>query len=261
MPEVCRPMPITQTLQEVVLVEHFWAPLPLTVLDLAAWAQAFDRYKESHQLQPAAPIDLSAHPANVQFSIAPAIQLPRLLLRTVEGGRTVQFQADRFAVGWQRETPIGEPADYPGYEALRATWLDESARFHTWCQQRLGQVPSIRLVELGYNNAAPMVVGDQRRRLSEIFRWVVPGRAVNGFQVAWQEVFGKDRPDAARVAGLVALGAAPPVAEALIFNFTGFGPVDGRGDNPVAMGMFDALHERTLDMYSAAIISGGEKTT
>ena len=129
-------------------------------------------------------------------------------------------------------------------------------KFRTWCGRRIGTVPKIKLVEIGYHNAAPIVVGEKRRRLADIFRWVQPARPVNSFQVSWAELLQKDRPDAPRVNAVVAVGSAPPVAEALIFNFMGFAPIDKDDDGNIS-DAFDRLHQRILEMYELAIVKDG----
>jgi hypothetical protein len=256
-------MPLTSTLQEVVLVEHFAVPLNLTILDVANWVHAFGDYPVANQLALAAPIELQAPgpmPLPHLRFLEPNL-LPRLLLKSASGERTVQMQADRFAIGWARTKPIGEPDNYPGYDTLRKDWVGLLARFNKWCRDRLGSAPDSRLVEVGYNNAAPLVVDGRRRRLSEIFQWVQPGRGVNAFQTAWTELLKPGEPgvapdalNSARVSAVVALGSANG-ASSLIFNFTGFGPTTGSAENAYALEMMDNLHKRILDIYSAAIIS------
>lgn len=248
-------MPSTRTLQEVILVEHFASPLTMTVLDMADWANAFSQYPIAQQLSPAGPVSLLPQ---VQGWIQ--IDLPRLLLRSNSGDWSIQLQSDRFAVGWSRTVPVGESCDYPSYDALKALWRVEASKFFGWCERRLGVRPSARLFELGYNNATPIALNGSRRRLSEIFRWVQPSRPVNAFQVSWIELMSKDRPDAARVAGFVTVGSAPPVSEALIFNFTGFGPADGSGEGDEATQVFDSLHHQVNEMYKAAIIPEQESS-
>ena len=116
-----------------------------------------------------------------------------------------------------------------------------------------GVAPKTRLVELSYNNAAPIVAEDgKRRRLAEIFKWVQPSRPVNSFQVAWMELLETGRPEA-RVNAFVTVGAAPPVMEALIFNFAGFAPIDNIEES-TTYDLLDALHARILAMYDAAFV-------
>jgi uncharacterized protein (TIGR04255 family) len=250
-------MAFTSTLQELLLVEHFRTPLPLTILDIADWAREFSTYPKAQQLQWAPPIELSGPgPIGLTFNLAQQ-ELPRLMLRSENGERTIQLQADRFGYGWSRNIPVGERAEYPGFEAIKLDFDAEIQKFFEWCGRRIGTVPRIKLVEIGYHNAAPIVVGGKRRRLSDIFRWVQPARPVNGFQVSWGEFLQKDRPDAPRVNAVVAVGSAPPVTEALIFNFTGFAPIDDVADSDVS-GAFDRLHQRILDMYESAIIKDEE---
>ncbi|MFZ2104043.1 MAG: TIGR04255 family protein [Roseiarcus sp.] len=249
-------MAFTSTLQELLLVEHFRTPLPLSILDMADWANEFATYPKAQQLQVVPPVELSSPgPIGFTFNLAQP-ELPRLMLRSANGERTIQLQADRFGYGWSRKVPIGERAEYPGFEAIKLDCATEMHKFRTWCGRRIGTVPKIKLVEIGYHNAAPIVVGEKRRRLADIFRWVQPARPVNSFQVSWAELLQKDRPDAPRVNAVVAVGSAPPVAEALIFNFMGFAPIDKDDDGNIS-DAFDRLHQRILEMYESAIVKDG----
>jgi hypothetical protein len=242
---------LTATLQEINLVEHIAPPLPLTILDVADWAKEFSEFGEPVQLPWIPPIHLALQ--GQEFSIS-STELPRLLLRSLAGGRSVQLQSDRFAFGWSRSSKIGDPEKYPGYEQLKAEQSLHARKYRKWYERRFGVVPKTRLVELSYNNAAPIVVeGGRRRRLAEIFKWVQLSRPVNSFQVAWMELLEKGRADAPRVNAFVSVGAAPPVTEALIFNFAGFAAIDNMEESTICHWM-DALHARILAMYDAAFV-------
>ena len=84
-----------------------------------------------------------------------------------------------------------------------------------------------------------------------------PNRPVSGFQVSWSELLETNRPDAPRVSAVVAVGSVPPVTEALIFNFTGFAPIDKDEDANVSEA-FDRLHQRILEMYKSAFAKDRE---
>lgn len=243
-------MDLTTTLQEVVLVEHFRQPLPLTILDVADWAKEFSEFGEPRQLPWLPPIDLKQPHFSIGYSTNS--ELPRLLLSSITANIQIQLQSDRFAFGWIRTGPVGEKASYPGYENSIAAQLPRAQRFSAWCLNRFGISPGCRLVELTYNNAAPIVVDGRRRRLSEIFRWVQPSRPVNSFQVAWTELMETGRTDGPRVSAIVAVGAAPPIAEAMLFNFAGLAPLDNDEGN-TKLHAWNALHERILAMYHSAI--------
>ena len=244
---------LTATLQEMVLVEHFAPALPLTIPDVADWAREFGDFGEPLQLPWLPPVQLG-RPG--EFSIGTAVELPRLVLRSLAQNRSVQLQSDRFAFGWNRSLRIGDFEKYPGYEQLKREQAQYSGQYREWYQKRFGLSPQTRLVELAYNNAAPFVMDDgKRRRLSEIFKWVQPSRPVNAFQVAWTELLELGRPDAPRVNAFVSIGAAPPVPEALIFNFAGFAGIDN-SEKSTIYHWLDALHARILAMFDAAFETG-----
>jgi len=245
-------MDITTTLQEVILVAHLQPALPLTVLDAADWVREFSEFGEARQLQWLPPIDLAqAAPFSIAFN--PAQEIPRILLRSIDGKRHVQLQSDRFAFGWTRSLPVGQTESYPGYEGLKSERLQYDLKFRAWCVKRFGISPHTRLAELTYNNAAPIVEGGQRRRIGDIFRWVQPIRTVNAFQVSWVDLLEKGRLEGSRVSGLVALGSAPPVSEALLFNFTGLFPLE-KTDDAATFTAWDVLHERITAMYDTTIV-------
>lgn len=225
------------------------------MLDMADWANEFGEFGEPHQLPWLPPIELTQqqHPS---MTFGTLLELPRLLIRPTGGGKAVQLQNDRFAFGWTRSAPIGELEAYPGYDTLKDEQIRNASKFRQWSMNRFGLSPKTRLVELLYNNGDPIVLNGIRRRLSEIFRWVQPGRPVNGFQVSWTELLELGRSDAPRVNAVVALGPALPVSEALLFNFSGFAPIENPSDS-ATYSCFDALHERILAMYEAAIVAGG----
>ena len=55
------------------------------------------------------------------------------------------------------------------------------------------------------------------------------------------------------MSGLVALGSAPPVSEALLFNFTGLFPLE-KTDDAATFTAWDVLHERITAMYDTTIV-------
>ena len=182
---------------------------------MADWAREFSKYPKAQQLHMVPPVQLSG-PGPISFSFGLAqSELPRLLLRSENGERTVQLQADRFGFGWARNVPIRKTTEYPGFEKSSSVWPRNLRKFRAWCAQRPGQLPREGLLS-GYHNRTPFVVGGKRRQLWDIFRWVQRNRPVSGFQVSWSELLETNRPDAPRVSAVVAVGSVPPVTEALI---------------------------------------------
>ena len=247
-------MPISKSLQEVLLVEHFRTELPLNVLDLAQWAQEFGEFSNATQLPWLPRVELQP-PGPISYNLVQATtDLPRVLLRTADRTRTLQLQSDRLAFGWSRPNSVGEDADYPGFEALQIEFREILQRFNGWSSRRLSLHPAARLIELVYNNATPMEVEGKMRKISDVFKFVQPGRAVNAFQVAWMELIDKERPDGARVSATVAIGSSPPIDRVLIHNFSGHAPVDA-GSATAAEKSLQLLHGRTLEMYASAFRS------
>lgn len=245
-------MTTTKKLQEVILVEHFKASLPLTIFDVADWAREFEEFDQKSQLPWAAPVNLQIANSFVPIAIEMGNELPRALLRNERTYFSVQLQADRFAFGWSRGSPIGEEVQYPGFDELLKQFEAHVVRFKKWCTERFGISPQPRVVELGYNNATELGKEGGPQKISDVFKWVTPSRHVNSFHVAWHELIQKDRLDGARVAAVVAVGHAPPVLRALIHNFTGHAPVDESTTNETFKTLA-LLHDKIIQMHDAAI--------
>src|ERR1700730_4507036 len=186
-------MPATKSLQELIIGVHFDAPIPLTVVDLADWVAHFSRdYPVVQQLPPLPQINLPvvAGPPQLQVQMiaVDGMQLPRMLLRSLDGRYSVQLQPDRFAFGWHRMEPLGEPAEYPGFDAHQQSWAGAIAYFEKWTEARFRVRPTHRLVELTYSNATPLEKDGKKKRLSEIFTFVRPGsRTLIAFNTSWVE--------------------------------------------------------------------------
>jgi uncharacterized protein (TIGR04255 family) len=250
------PVAPTRTLQELILATHFRAPLPLTVLDLADWVGAFSDFPIIQELQPL-PVSNMPAPGAPQFSfeIHPVGTLPRMLLRTGDGRSSIQLQADRFAMGWSRIEPLGDLADYPGFEIMLQRWSQLLSRFEAWTTQRFHLRSEHRLVEVNYANASPLNQHGQQKRISEIFKFVhTTGRPVNVFNTTWTESVYP--PAEGRLTGIVtamvALGNAPPDIPVVAFNFTGMAEV---AEGHESKHIMNDLHAKIREMYQSAIVS------
>ena len=72
----------------------------------------------------------------LQFAEAP--DLPRLWFIDETSSQLVQFQQDRFIHNWRK---VGNGANYPRYEAIRAKFVDELAALQTFLsEQGLGEI-------------------------------------------------------------------------------------------------------------------------
>src|SRR5262245_17690524 len=103
------------TLQELVLAAHFQAPLPLGVMDLAAWVSHFSDYPIVQELPPLSAVNLPVPggPARMpafEF-VGMEASLPRMLVRSPDGRFSIQLQSDRLATGWARIEPLGSSAE------------------------------------------------------------------------------------------------------------------------------------------------------
>jgi uncharacterized protein (TIGR04255 family) len=251
-------MPTTRSLQELIIAAHFQAPLPFTVMDLASWVEHFSELPVVQQLPPLAAANLPTPgipQLQLQFVSVEAATLPRMLLRTADGRYSVQLQNDRFAFGWHRTEPIGDPAEYAGFEAHREHWKQTLDHFEVWTERRFRQRPAHRLLELSYNNAVPFEREGRQRRLSELFKFVQPGgRIMNGFNTSWVEPIyptADGQPPKGVVSAVVGLGVAPPAVNVLAFTFSGLATVatDEQSEH-----ILNDIHAKIRDIYESAIV-------
>lgn len=248
----------TTSLQELVLAAHFQAPLPLTVVDVADWANQFSDHPIVQQIQALPTTNLpSPGMPQMAFEIGIAgVSLPRILLRSSDGRYSMQLQGDRFAVGWQRVEPVGHPADYPGYGAMSLRWSEMLGRFEKWTTDRFQLRPKHRLAEINYVNAMPLDLGGKKIRISELFKFVqASGRPLTMFNVNWAERVYPEDPIEGQQRGFitasVGLGQAPPAIPVLAFNFAGLGTVAEGQESKVVM---SDIHAKIREIYQSAIV-------
>jgi uncharacterized protein (TIGR04255 family) len=249
-----QPMPTTRSLQELIIAAHFDAPLPITVMDLASWVAHFGNFPLVQQLPVLPPMNLPV-PGAPQIHFVAEGTLPRMFLRTTDGRHSVQLQNDRLAFGWHRTEPIGDPAEYPGFEANLADWKHALDDFEAWTQERFHQKPAHRMVEISYSNAVPIERDGGKKKLSEIFKFVqLGGRKINGFNASWAESIypvADMQPPKGVVGCMVGLGIAPPALPVLAFTFTGSASI-APGEH--SEHILSDIHAKIREIYESAII-------
>ncbi|MCL2713306.1 MAG: hypothetical protein FWD68_01590 [Alphaproteobacteria bacterium] len=255
-------VPSTNTLQELTMAAHFRAPLPLGVIDLAAWTTAFHDYPIIQQLPSLPPANLTPTSGlmpqvAVEFGMG-RISLPRMLVRSPDGRYAIQLQGDRLAFGWSRIEPVGAPASYPGFDSMMKKWTEISSRFEAWTEGRFHRHPQHGLAEVSYANAAPLDRDGKRKRISEIFKFCQSdGRALTMFNMNWVECVYPDQgtsPPKGSVVASVGLAELPPAVMVLAFNFAGIATIaDGQ---PTEHIMRD-IHAKIREIYQSAVIPDG----
>jgi uncharacterized protein (TIGR04255 family) len=123
-------MPAPKNVQELTIAFHFAAPISLAVVDLADWVTLFSSDFPVIQQLPNLPVP--GMPIQMQFQVVNAAGLPRMLLRRPDGRYSVQLQADRFGFSWHRIEPIGEPAEYAGFDFHKRARAEVLERFEHW---------------------------------------------------------------------------------------------------------------------------------
>jgi len=255
-------MPLTRSLQEVVLAVHFVEPLPFNIVDVAAWVSVFGGANPTFvQLPLAPPFQLPTpgaliNPVTVQL-VGETAAIPRVRLQGPDKHTVHVLQNDRVAFGWHRDVEVGVEADYPGYDGLRGRWAEEIERFVDWLQTRVALTPSPRVVELSYNNAYRLEIDGHRRKISDILRVVDPDRRpANAFNLAWSEFL--DSPEQGVVSAQAGLGHAPPGHAVLALNYLGFAPSPQPWVGSLSSAILDAsdkLHDRILEIHRAAVFA------
>jgi uncharacterized protein (TIGR04255 family) len=257
-------MPATKSLQELIIAVHFDVPIVLAVVDLADWVTHFSGEYPVVQQLPALPqivLPVATAPQLLQLQMlsVDSQPLPRMLLRSTDGRYSVQLQSDRFAFGWHRTEPVGEPAAYAGFEAHQRSWAEMLAKFEEWTQARFRQRPGHRMVELTYSNATPLEKDGEKKRISEIFRFVQPGsRTLTSFNTTWTEsVYPRSatEPPKALVSAQVAVGSAAPAQTVLAFTFTGIGAV---AENEESKHILNDIHAKIREMYEGSIVTDAD---
>lgn len=262
-------MPTTSSLQEMLIAAHLSAPPNATVLDVASWVEEFSGdYPAIQQLPPTPPVQLmqadqgafgGAMMLGQSIMLGgPVVELPRMVLRSITTPFYVLYQADRIAFGWNRTKPLGVEEDYQGFDAVKAAFDDVARRFELWHIKRLGAPPSVRVAEISYINSVPMDLDGKQRRISEVFRWVQPSRPVNMFNVNWLETIA-EHPGGAMVYAQALIGRSNIGERVFGFNYSGLAAADGLPSGETMTTVLHTLHERILDMHSAAIISEGSR--
>jgi len=256
-------MPLNRHLQEVMFAAHLVAPMKLDVRRLAQLIDTFsDDGATIDQMAPLPPAALpgtsSANPTlagSLTFQIGQvAGELPRIRLLLGDGHTLFVFQSDRFAFGWRRSEAVGSQVDYPGFQSLQSRWAEVIDQVHKWAALHNEQL-SFRLAELDYNNAYPLEVEGQKRRLKDVFKLIdVEARPVNAFMTNWSEPL--DDGGSVNVSG--GIGLAPPGTRVFGLNYFGLAGVgvdNSGGSSSDLLSVTDVIHTRILDIHQAAIAS------
>lgn len=247
-------MPATRSLAEMVFAVHFVERLNFRLLDLADWSEKFSEFSTWQELQPAPRVELHSTVPRFEFRDEP--QMPRIIKR---GGPIkclwIQLQEDRFAIGWQRETPAGEPDDYPGYAEMLKHWDTYSSRFFAWHSNKLGGIPQTRFYELTYLNALPVEAGGRSRKLSEVLKTVKPNdppRRIFAYSANWAEALEGGISDG-RVTANFSLVQLPSGEMGYRYEFSGLAVPSSEPQSGAAHVAYNRLHTRIFEMYNASI--------
>ena len=129
---------------EVVLSLQFEPLTGLRTVHLGLlWQEFQDRYPRTEELAPLPPVfetfpGTGQPPLSVQFQLLDAPPVPRIWLLEEPGNRLLQVQQDRFIHNGRQ---VGEGDDYPRYERIRQTFVDELQVFSRFLERTgLGEI-------------------------------------------------------------------------------------------------------------------------
>jgi uncharacterized protein (TIGR04255 family) len=159
-------------LTEVALSIQFEALTPAQFVDLGPlWQRLKPRFPdiEMHPPLPAS-FEIFGVPPGPQIQFLAGSMLPRYWFLSQSGNEILQFQPDRFVHNWRK---IGVDPEYPRYERIRRTFLDEFAKLDRLMEQRQGGALVPNQCEITYVNQIP--AGESGRDLTSeclaVFRW------------------------------------------------------------------------------------------
>lgn len=245
----------------VILTVQFTPALSaLTMLDVVGVFDLFkDRYPVFAQINRAGPMIVNPLKGAVFDLTQPDQQLPRVAFTSEDSSRAIYFQDDRVSLSWSRQSGLDEPTDYPGYEGLRDSLLEEADRFVRWSSAN--NFPEVRpaTAEVLYINAFRMDLGDRRRAMSEVFTFFNNPRKARmvALDFAWTEFV---RPPelvagAKDTSGLVHMqtssGIAPTGKPVVTFQLTGTSQADHTWNEMKRT--LDEVHDRIAEIFDAAI--------
>lgn len=175
---------------EVGLTLQFARLSGVTALDIAELFRRFDgAFRTVQHVPEVPPMNLDGSPPQFLFNES-GTELPRTWFVSEDLRYLAQFQNDRFSLNWRRLSPQ-EELEYPGYSEVLRRYREYAGIFAAWVSERFAVIPQINVAELGFVNAIPMIVGDERRRLSSVFTFVTPRspRKIRSFVARWTELF------------------------------------------------------------------------
>src|SRR5882672_9185342 len=147
-------------LTEVVLSLQFEALAPIEFVETVGLfrARLRDGYPQTEQHPPLPPaFEIFGAPAavpHVRFQLQAIPDPPRFWFVNEAGTEILQVQTDRFAHNWRK---VGQADQYPRYERIRRTFLDEYSNLNRIVERRLGRGCVPNQCEITYVNHIDLV--------------------------------------------------------------------------------------------------------
>ncbi len=177
---------------QLILTMSFQQPLDLTIVDTAEVAGLFaDDYPVYRQIDRAAA--MLAAPVTVA-DITQIVGLPRLQFAAEDLTSHILFQNDRLSFGWNRQTPLEDSPDYPGFAATFAKFEQHLSTLREWADAR--ETPITPAVgELHYTDAFSLSDTLPPKRADQ-FRFFNPDFVypVASFNFSWMQAIVEGRP-------------------------------------------------------------------
>lgn len=250
---------------ELAMTVQFPALSASTVLDYADLYELFrDRFPLLQQTPRLGAIEISPEDptrppsAGIQFTeVEVDALLPRLWMISSDSKRVVQFQTDRFGFNWRRTEGLSEDTAYPGYLALKEEFASLYREFSNWARRRFGDAPRPTAGDIFYVNHLPLQTDSGKKRISEAFKFFSPQSKskIGGFQTSWMEQIEGNTPGYASLQAMA--GTLPDGTPVAVLHLAGRVLLDNAGPEPEIW--FDIAHQKTLEMFEAAIILDSSK--
>jgi uncharacterized protein (TIGR04255 family) len=123
------------------------------------------------------------------LSIEPFVD--RWFLKSADETLILQLQDNLVGYNWRRRSTPGSPANYPGFDALKASFDKYLRCLHDWHSAHGSAVPDPVAVELFYDDILPMVPEPEtgKLRLSNVLSWFNPNDPSSSAMFGWTNMW------------------------------------------------------------------------
>ena len=153
---------------QLLLTTQFQQPAQnLTIFDYADLRDVYADHPVRRHVPRAGPMPVLQPTMQITEYLSDA---PRLQFLTEDLQWEVLFQEDRLSVGWNRITPLDQPAEYPGFIAVLARFKEQRRRLAEFLVSKGGENVAAGVGEISYSDAFRFKKADgTTRRMEDLF--------------------------------------------------------------------------------------------